>query len=247
MRQVRPTILPLRLRMALMRWSVRSIPARLSSPNEPMWSTTWAMSASVISRSSSVTSPSGNRASGRRPRSRTTSIRSCLSGSAWTAATISGGSDASSTSRSSIDSRRSSGLKTPTPLADACRHEGRLGDADERFLHQQRDGRDGAEAGLLQPAVDGRLVCAHRRDNAMVVTMIAVTLRSRRDHPESVTDEWRGVRLRPDDHLQIVGLVLLRDADLEEAVELCPVLAAAVGVLDEGLDVGEAEDRSEAR
>ena len=39
-RQVRPTILPLRLRIALIRWSVRSIPARLSSPNVPMWSTT---------------------------------------------------------------------------------------------------------------------------------------------------------------------------------------------------------------
>ena len=35
-RQVRPTILPLRLRMAVMRCSVRSMPARLSSPNEPM-------------------------------------------------------------------------------------------------------------------------------------------------------------------------------------------------------------------
>ena len=34
-RQVRPTILPLRLRIALMRWSVRSMPARLSSPNVP--------------------------------------------------------------------------------------------------------------------------------------------------------------------------------------------------------------------
>src|SRR3954464_12923907 len=247
MRQVRPTILPLRLRIALIRWSVRSMPARLSSPREPMWSTTWAMSASVISRSSSVTSASGKRASGRRPRSRTTSIRSCLSGRAWAAAPISGGSDARSTARSSIDSRRSSEVNSATPLADAGRHEGRLGDADERFLHQQRDGRDGAEAGLLQPAVDGRLVCAHRRDDAMVMTMIAVALRSRRDHTQSVTDEWRGVSVRADDDLQIVGLVLLRDTHLEEAVELGPVLAAAVGVLDEGLDVGEAEDRSEAR
>ena len=33
MRQVSPTILPFRLRIALMRWSVRSMPARLSSPN----------------------------------------------------------------------------------------------------------------------------------------------------------------------------------------------------------------------
>ena len=58
MRQVSPTTLPLRLRIALMRWRVRSIPARLSSPKVPMWSTTNAMSDSVISRSSSVTSES---------------------------------------------------------------------------------------------------------------------------------------------------------------------------------------------
>ena len=40
MRQVRPTTLPARLRMALIRCSVRSIPARLSSPKAPMWSIT---------------------------------------------------------------------------------------------------------------------------------------------------------------------------------------------------------------
>ena len=39
-RQVRPTTLPERLRMAQMRCSVRSMPARLSSPNSPMWSMT---------------------------------------------------------------------------------------------------------------------------------------------------------------------------------------------------------------
>ena len=103
MRQVSPTILPLRLRMALMRWSVRSMPARLSSPNEPMCSTTKAMSASSISRSRSMTSESGKRASGRRPRSMTTSISASRSGRAWTAATISGGRDESRASRSSID------------------------------------------------------------------------------------------------------------------------------------------------
>ncbi len=59
MRHVSPTILPLRLRMAEMRWSVRSMPARLSSPNVPMWSTTYPRSASLISRSSSSTSESG--------------------------------------------------------------------------------------------------------------------------------------------------------------------------------------------
>ncbi len=40
MRSVSPTTFPFRLRIALIRWSVRSMPARLSSPNVPMWSTT---------------------------------------------------------------------------------------------------------------------------------------------------------------------------------------------------------------
>ena len=40
------------------------MPARLSSPNVPMCSTTKAMSASLISRSSSISSESGKRASG---------------------------------------------------------------------------------------------------------------------------------------------------------------------------------------
>ena len=145
MRQVSPTILPLRLRMALMRWSVRSMPARLSSPNEPMCSTTNAMSASSISRSRSITSESGKRASGRRPRSMTTSMSASRSGRAWTAATISGGSDASRASRSSIDSRWRSSDPTLTSIvgsADAGRHESRFGDADEGFLHQQRDAGD---------------------------------------------------------------------------------------------------------
>ena len=59
MRQVSPTIFPLRLRIALIRCSVRSMPARLSSPKLPMWSTTYAMSASPTSRSSRATSESG--------------------------------------------------------------------------------------------------------------------------------------------------------------------------------------------
>ncbi len=39
-RQVRPTMRPRRLRMQEMRCSVRSMPARLSSPNSPMRATT---------------------------------------------------------------------------------------------------------------------------------------------------------------------------------------------------------------
>jgi hypothetical protein len=79
-RHVSPTILPFRFRIALIRWSVRSMPARLSSPNEPMCSTTNAMSSSTTSRSSRLTSASGKRPSGRRPRSMTTSIRADRSG-----------------------------------------------------------------------------------------------------------------------------------------------------------------------
>ena len=93
------------------------------------------------------------------PRSRTTSISASLSGSAWTAATISGGSAASRASRSSIDSRRSFVWSHACPpLADARRHEGRLGDADEGFLHEQRDGGDRIEARLLESPIDRRLV-----------------------------------------------------------------------------------------
>ncbi len=46
--------------------------------------------------------------------------------------------------------------------------------------------------------------------------------------------------------LQIVRLVLLGDADLDEPVEERPVLATVDGRLDEDLDVGEAQDRGEA-
>ena len=108
MRQVSPTILPFRLRIAEMRCSVRSMPARLSSPNVPMWSTTYWMSRSVISRSRSMTSLSGKRASGRRPRSMTTSMSDSPSGSAWIGVEISDGSATSSASRSSVVSRRRS-------------------------------------------------------------------------------------------------------------------------------------------
>ncbi len=107
MRQVSPTTLPERLRIALMRWSVRSIPARLSSPKTPMWSMTYAMSASVTSRSRRSSSPVVKRASGRRPRSMTTSSRSVRLATEVRRSTISGGSAAMRASRSSVVSRRS--------------------------------------------------------------------------------------------------------------------------------------------
>ena len=42
---------------------------------------------------------------------------------------------------------------TDHELADARRHEGRFGDADKGFLHQERDRGDGRETGLLQPPI----------------------------------------------------------------------------------------------
>ena len=50
MRQVSPTTFPRRLRMAEMRCSVRSMPARLSSPNSPTRAMTKSRSSSVTSR-----------------------------------------------------------------------------------------------------------------------------------------------------------------------------------------------------
>ena len=185
MRQVRPTILPLRLRMAVMRWSVRSMPARLSSPKVPMWSTTYCRSASTTSRSRSTASPPPpKRASGRRPRSMTTSIRSRSGGRPSRAATISGGRAASRACRSSVIARGSgrgagSGPVTcaPSSVIDGWsrgsvigssigsssdgRHQGRLRDSHQGLLHQQRHGGDAIEARGLQPRVDRRLVGSH--------------------------------------------------------------------------------------
>ena len=90
-----------------MRCSVRSMPARLSSPKTPIWSMTWAMSASVTSRSRRSSSPVVKRASGRRPRSITTSSRSVRFATVLSRATISGGNACIRASRSSVVSRRS--------------------------------------------------------------------------------------------------------------------------------------------
>ena len=72
-RQVMPMTSPLRFRIAEIRCSVRSIPARLSAPKSPMRSTTLSRSDLVMSWSSRAISPEGNLASGKRPKSKTTS------------------------------------------------------------------------------------------------------------------------------------------------------------------------------
>ena len=175
MRAVRPTILPLRLRIALMRWSVRSMPARLSSPNEPMWSMTYWMSSSVTSRSSSTSSPPPpKRASGARPRSITTSIRSRSAGSARSRSPISGGRATSSASRSSgaggcvwsaacVDRPSFGFILTSAVTKAGSRHA--LG----VLLHQQRDARRSlAKPLLLEAPIERRFVGSHRADHAAI-------------------------------------------------------------------------------
>ena len=80
----------------------------------------------------------------------------------------------------------------------------------------------------------------------MVMTMIARPCRRVRDDAQPEVDERPGVGVGPDEDLEVMRLVLLGDADLEEAIERRPVLAAARRRLDERLDVGEAQDRGQA-
>ena len=89
---------------------------------------------------------SGKRASGRRPRSRTTSISASRLGQR-----VDGVDDLGRQGREQgvevVDRFAAAGQRIPRDdllerSADAGRHEGRLGDPDERFLHQQRDGGD---------------------------------------------------------------------------------------------------------
>src|SRR4249920_3716305 len=77
--------------------------------------------------------------------------------------------------------------------------------------------------------------------------MVAAPGRSGRDDAQAEVDEVGHIGLGPGEDLEIVRLVLLGDADLDETVELRPVLAATRGSLDEALDVGEAQDRGQAR
>src|SRR3954453_23890663 len=79
------------------------------------------------------------------------------------------------------------------------------------------------------------------------MSVVPTFRRSRGNHTEAEIHEVRHVCAGPGDDLEVMGLILLRDADLEEALELGPVLAAVGRGLDEGLDIGEAEDRGQAR
>ena len=101
-RQVSPITSPRRLRMALIRWSVRSIPARLSPPKSPIVLIQSSRSVWVMGRSLRYSALPGNRASGRRPKSITTSISWSLSGWAWSLSRRSVGSISSSLFKSSV-------------------------------------------------------------------------------------------------------------------------------------------------
>ena len=79
--QVKPTIFPARLRMALIRCRVPSMPARLSPPNSPHASIALCRSSSETGISLSLTSPVVYRARGGLPKSITTSINDTKRGS----------------------------------------------------------------------------------------------------------------------------------------------------------------------
>jgi hypothetical protein len=74
-RHVSPMITPFRLRIALIRCRVPSIPARLSGPNSPSARAAFSKSSRVISLSARVSALSRKRAYGFLPRSRTISRR----------------------------------------------------------------------------------------------------------------------------------------------------------------------------
>ena len=78
-RQVKPIMLPCRFRIELIRWSVLSIPARLSPLNLPNFFIIWSKSCQTIIRYDKYSVSLAKRTSGRRPRSKTISINdSCL-------------------------------------------------------------------------------------------------------------------------------------------------------------------------
>ena len=69
----------------------------------------------------------------------------------------------------------------------------RLGDADEGFLQEQRDGRDLREARLLETSVGRRLVGSHGREDAVVRACRAALpgLRGDDAQAESISGEGR--------------------------------------------------------
>ena len=70
-------------------------------------------------------------------------------------------------------------------------------------------------------------------------------LSARADGAQAEAEERDDVGIRAREELEVVRLVLLRDPDLDEGVQLCAVRSAIGGGQDEGLDVREAKDRGE--
>src|SRR5690242_20048025 len=178
-RQVRPTTWPRRLRMALMRCSVRSMPARLSSPNAPIRPTTSSKSCIEIGVSLKITSRSGNRPSGGRPRSKTISRRSPRSCIWAMASRTRGGSTASRASRSSVIVCCIVCLFTFTQACRGCPypldaiqnpwfHGGNLAlpqRAHQQVAHEQRVGGALLETAGAQGADDMPLVLADQAEH----------------------------------------------------------------------------------
>src|SRR3990172_12312516 len=105
--------------------------------------------------------------------------------------------------------------------ADSGRHERRLGDPDEGFLHEQRDRGGKTEPGFLQAPVGGRLIGSHGRDDAALRLVVARWMCGPGgDVPEAETDERRGVDTGPDHDPEIVRLLFASHAELDGSVEL---------------------------
>src|SRR5512143_1422802 len=174
----------------------------------------------------------------------TTSISCSLSVGSWMAVTISGGSAARSTPRSSVASRRSlpscgsvparwsgaspcaeaarfgrSGATGDLQVTDGGRDEARFGDANEGFLHEQRDRGDLPESRLLESTIGRCLVGSHGCEDAVIRPSRGIALGLPGDRSEAEVDERREVDLRPAEQAQVVRLILAGDTGLDEAIE----------------------------
>src|SRR5450759_1508136 len=205
------------------------------------------MSASVISRSRSVTSPFVKRASGRRPRSMTTSMSCAGSVSAWTASTTSGGMAPRSRSRSSIDSRRWNAPRsvTSSPVIGStyCRNESGFRDPDHGFLHQEGDRDQARKPSFLEAAIDRRFVGANGRQHPGVGAASASRYAGSYDSQPKV-HERSDLGAGFGEDLEVVGLFLLGDAHLEQRPEFAASIAGYG--LHVCLHVGEAQDGGQA-
>src|SRR4051794_19733073 len=179
----------------------------------------------------------------------TTSMIPSRSSRFRTAPTISGGSAASSASRSSIVSMRSSGSRSgiagrgsgatgDLPGSDGSGDERGVRDPSEKLLEQQGHHRDLAEAGIFETPVRRRFVGSHGRDHAVIRIPVG-SWRARGDQAHPEVDEGARVGLLAGHDAQVMGLVLAGDADLDEGVETW----LAGRLLDPRVDVRKPQDR----